>query len=74
VLRHLNQTHLATHGFRSQAQYRRRFGYDLKRPLMCHALRRRAVRIVSPEEILTHRNRRRAVPAPGDLSALDWTL
>jgi hypothetical protein len=55
VLRHLNHKHLARHGFRSQAQYRIRFGYDLERPLMCPALRRRDVRTVSPEEIQTHR-------------------
>src|SRR5262245_16631384 len=47
ALRQLTNTHLRLHGTAADA-YRRRFGYNARRPLMCHALRRvysdRAVR------------------------------
>jgi hypothetical protein len=37
--RQLTNTHLSAHGL-SSLEYKRRFGYNLGRPLMCHALRR----------------------------------
>jgi hypothetical protein len=39
VFRQLTNTHLQAHGLTSLA-YKRRFGYNVGRPLMCHALRR----------------------------------
>ena len=35
--RHLTNTHLAGHGLTSM-EYKRRFGYNVRRPLMCRAL------------------------------------
>ncbi len=47
-MRQLTNTHLSGHGT-SAAEYKRRFGYNRRRPLMCHELRRlyadRAVRV-----------------------------
>jgi len=47
IFRQLTNTHLGAHGIRS-AEYKRRFGYNRGRPLMCRALQRlyaeRAVR------------------------------
>jgi len=47
TFRQLTNTHLGAHGLRS-AEYKRRFGYNRRRPLMCRALQRlyaeRAVR------------------------------
>ena len=46
--RHLTNTHLAAHGLTSM-EYKRRFGYNMRRPLMCRALVRlyadRAIRV-----------------------------
>ena len=39
AFRQLTNTHLLAHGL-SSVEYKRRFGYNLGRPLMCHALRR----------------------------------
>jgi hypothetical protein len=39
AFRQLTNTHLQAHGLTS-IDYKRRFGYNLGRPLMCHALRR----------------------------------
>jgi predicted transcriptional regulator len=39
AFRQLTNTHLLAHGLTS-VEYKRRFGYNLGRPLMCHALRR----------------------------------
>ena len=48
ALRQLTNTHIASHGLTS-LDYKRAWGYNLRRPLMCHALRRlyaqRAVRV-----------------------------
>lgn len=38
AFRQLTNTHLLAHGL-SSIEYKRRFGYNLGRPLMCHALR-----------------------------------
>lgn len=37
--RQLNNTHLGLHGLTAEA-YKQRFGYNLRRPLMCGALKR----------------------------------
>ena len=39
AMRQLTNTHLKGHGV-TAAEYRRDFGYNTRRPLMCHALRR----------------------------------
>ena len=39
TFRQLNSTHLGLHGMTAEA-YKRKFGYNLRRPLMCGALRR----------------------------------
>ena len=61
--RHLTNTHLASHRL-SAGEYKRRFGYNAGRPLMCRALVRfyaeRAVRI----GLATHIRRRPILEDP----------
>jgi hypothetical protein len=53
-LRQLTNTHLDAHGI-SAAEYKRRFGYNRRRPLMCRELQRlyaeRAVRVKLADHI-----------------------
>src|SRR5262245_42683537 len=52
--RHLTNTHLESHGMTS-VTYKIAYGYNLRRPLMCHTLRRlyaeRAVQVRLAERI-----------------------
>jgi hypothetical protein len=54
AFRQLTNTHLASHGLTSE-EYKREHGYNVRRALMCHALRRvyaeRAIRIRFAERI-----------------------
>jgi hypothetical protein len=65
AFRQLTNTHVATHAM-TPLDYKRTYGYNLRRPLMCHALRRlystRAVRVR-----LADRIRRRPIVADPEL-------
>jgi hypothetical protein len=68
VFRQLTNTHLQSHGLTS-LDYKRVYGYNLRRPLMCHALRRLyAARAVRAR--LADRIRRRPVVAEPALRRL----
>jgi hypothetical protein len=53
-MRQLTNTHLSAHGT-SAIEYKRRFGYNRRRPLMCHELQRlyaeRAIRVKLADHI-----------------------
>src|SRR5262245_11798472 len=63
AFRQLTNTHVAAHGLTS-LEYKVRFGYNLGRPLMCHALRRLYAERARRVGLATHIRRRPIVHEP----------
>src|SRR5262245_42645735 len=63
AFRQLTNTHVAGHGLTS-LEYKIRFGYNLGRPLMCHALRRLYVERARRTGLAAHIRRRPIVYEP----------